>query len=84
MRMISKLALAAGMVLVAFTQAGFAANSECVKLVGPEWSARHTIDPAVINAPGDAMYSFALYEPLAWVDNAFQLTPHLAQSWESN
>ena len=51
MRMISKLALAAGMVLVAFTQAAFAANSECVKLVGPEWSARHTIDPAVINAP---------------------------------
>ena len=84
MRRISAFAIAAGAALLAFTQLGSAANSECVRLVGPEWSARHTIDPAVINAPGDAMYSFALYEPLAWVDNAFQLTPHLAESWESN
>ena len=81
---ISRFAIAAGAVLLTVPQIGFAANSECVRVVGPEWAARHTIDPARVNAPGDAMYSWALYEPLAWVDNSFQLTPHLAESWESN
>ena len=84
MRLFTRFAVAAGAVLLMFPETGVAAESECVRVVGPEWVARHTIDPARVNAPGDAMYSWALYEPLAWMDNSFQLTPHLAESWESN
>jgi peptide/nickel transport system substrate-binding protein len=61
-----------------------ASASECVKLVGADWSTHNTLDPAHITNIADSMHVYAAYEPLIWVDSNFNLSPDLAESWSSN
>lgn len=60
------------------------AQEGCVRVLGYEWSAKNTADPAKVNNVADAMYSWSMYEPLIWLDNSFQPQPYLAESWEPN
>jgi peptide/nickel transport system substrate-binding protein len=71
-------ALAIGLASAAQAQDG------CTRVLGFEWSAKNTADPAKINNVADAMYSWSMYEPLVWLDNGFQPRPYLAESWEPN
>lgn len=63
---------------------GVMAADGCARVLGFEWSATNTADPAKINNVADAMYSWAMYEPLVWLDNGFEPQPYLAESWEPN
>jgi peptide/nickel transport system substrate-binding protein len=58
------------------------AQEKCVRVVGYEWSAKNTVDPAKINNMADSMYAAAIYEPLIWLDTSFEPQPYLAESWE--
>jgi peptide/nickel transport system substrate-binding protein len=68
----------------ALALSGAASADTCVKLVGYEWSAHNTLDPAHINNIADSMHVYAAYEPLIWIDSSFNLAPDLAESWSSN
>jgi peptide/nickel transport system substrate-binding protein len=59
-----------------------AAGDECVKILGFEWAGeKQTMDPAQAQTGDDAYHIFQVYDQLIYLDDDFQITPGLAESW---
>jgi peptide/nickel transport system substrate-binding protein len=59
--------------------------ASCVRILGSESEGeKESMDPAAQVGTDNATHLRAIYEPLAFRDNHMQLTPALAESWESN
>jgi peptide/nickel transport system substrate-binding protein len=62
-----------------------AAEDECIKIVGYEWSGeKQSMDPADVHSGDDAYHIFSVYDRLMTVDSNFNLKPELAESWEAS
>lgn len=79
-----KVLLVASIGLASFYVTVTAQAEECARVLGFEWGAKNTADPARVNNMADAMYAWSIYEPLVWLDNGFKPQPYLAESWSSN
>ncbi len=61
------------------------AQEKCPSVVASEWATEsQSVDPIINTSVDDPMRITALYEKLTDVDNAYQVVPVLAESWESN
>ena len=81
---ISRLGLAAGCAAALLTlgTAAFAAD-DCVKIAGTESSGEKlSLDPADQISGEDATLTYAIYDRFLDVDDAFQVVPAIAESWE--
>lgn len=58
--------------------------SECVKVIGFDWSIPHKIDPANADSQADSLHIWGVYEPLVWIDPDYNFIPWLAESWEGS
>jgi peptide/nickel transport system substrate-binding protein len=62
-----------------------AEEANCVRVVGPQWTAEaQSVDPIKNVSVADVMRITAIYEKLVEIDNDYQPHPVLAESWESN
>lgn len=69
----------------ALTTAGAGAAEKCVRVIGFESEGeKESMDPGAQVGTDNAYHIRAIYEPLATRDNHMELTPVLAESWESN
>src|SRR3954469_2497552 len=65
--------------------AAFAADEECVRVVGDEQSGeKMSMDPAFQPTNDDAYHLFGVYNRFLDVDDNFNPVPELAKSWESS
>lgn len=60
-------------------------SAECLKVVGPEWSAeQQSVDPTKNISVGDTLRMSTIYDKLVEIGNDYQPKPMLAEKWEAN
>lgn len=76
---------AAALLLGTHTFVNSAQAADCIRLIGPDWSAETlSPDPARLLSISDVYHARMVYEPLVAADAAMQPIPWLAESWNVN